>query len=67
MDINVFIFSIIFFTYINVESEQNQLLNFIIIDLTAQISVIFIELENEKKSSEIILSAHTLVISINIY
>jgi hypothetical protein len=32
LHINVFIFSIIFFTYINLESEQNLLLNFIIID-----------------------------------
>jgi len=37
-------------TYINLESEQNQLLNFIIID-----QYYFIEFENKKKASEITL------------
>jgi hypothetical protein len=42
VDINVSIFSIIFFVaYINLESEQNQFLNFIIID-----QCYFMEFEN---------------------
>jgi hypothetical protein len=40
VDINVLIFSI-FFAYINLESEQNQFLNFIIID-----QCYFMEFEN---------------------
>ena len=66
VDINVFIFSIIFFTYINLESVQNQLLSFIIYR-SVQISVILSILKIKKKSSEIILWARTLAISINIY
>ena len=41
VDINVFIFSIFYFTYISLEPEQKQLLNFIIID-----QCYFIEFEN---------------------
>jgi len=47
VDINVLIFSIILFAYINLESEQNQPLNFIIIDQC--ISVLFYRIWKLKK------------------
>jgi hypothetical protein len=59
VDINVLIFSF----FLHRIMEQNQRLNFIIID-----QYYFIEFENKiKKASEITLRPRTLVISINIY
>jgi hypothetical protein len=51
---------IFFFAYINLESEQNQFLNFIIID-----QCFFMEFENFKKASEITLK-HVLAISVDV-